>query len=137
MDISDILKDSIKYPFSDIKTLLIIGVFFVVMSLCESAGALVDNGAVGLIGAIAAFIISIFVMGYSLDIIRFGIDLEDDMPVLDFVKNFKNGVKLILVSIIYYIIPIIISLVLSMIVGMLHFRNWQVWVWLIQPLQMN
>lgn len=123
MDITDILKDSVKYPFSDIKTLLIIGVFFVVITLCQSAGVLVDNGAVGLIGAIVAFIISIFVMGYSLDIIKFGIDLEDDMPVLDFAKNFKNGVKLILVSIIYYIIPIIISVILSMIVGGVAFSK--------------
>lgn len=123
MDIGDILKDSIKYPFSDIKTLLIIGVFFLVITLCQSAGALADNAALGIIGTIVAFIITLFVMGYSLDIIKFGIDLEDDMPALDFAKNFKNGVKLLLVSIIYYIVPIIISIILSIIVGGVAFSK--------------
>ena len=111
MEIFEILKDSVKYPFTDIKMLLIIGVILVVGSVLDSIGSYVDNGIVVILGMIASLVLSILVMGYSLDIFKFAIDLDGAVPELDVESNLKNGVKVLIVTIIYYIIPGIITLV--------------------------
>jgi len=111
MEIFEILKDSVKYPFADIKMLLIIGVILVVGSVLDSIGSYVDNGIVVILGMIASLVLSILVMGYSLDVFKFAIDLDDAVPELDVESNLKNGVKVLIVTIIYYIIPCIITTV--------------------------
>ena len=111
MEIFEILKDSVKYPFADIKMLLIIGVILLAGSILESIGAYIDNGIVVILGMIASLVLSILVMGYSLDIFKFAIGQDGAVPELDIEGNLKDGVKLLIVSIIYYIIPGIITLV--------------------------
>lgn len=111
MEIFEILKDSVKYPFADIKMLLIIGVILLAGSILESIGAYIDNGIVVILGMIASLVLSILVMGYSLDIFKFAIGQDVAVPELDIEGNLKDGVKLLIVSIIYYIIPGIITLV--------------------------
>ena len=111
MEIFEILKDSVKYPFADIKMLLIIGVILVVGSVLDSIGSYVDNGIVVILGMIASLVLSILVMGYSLDVFKFAIDLDGAVPELDVESNLKNGVKVLIVTIIYYIIPCIITAV--------------------------
>lgn len=116
MEIMEILKESIKYPFSDIKTLLIIGVIFLVMSLCGSLGQF-KNDAFAIIGGIISFVLVLVVSGYSLDVIKFGIELNDALPSLDLKDNIINGIKLFIVNIVYYIIPAIILLIVSIVAG--------------------
>ena len=111
MEIFEILKDSVKYPFADIKMLLIIGVILLAGSILESIGAYIDNGIVVILGMIASIVLSILVMGYSLDVFKFAIDLDGAVPELDVESNLKNGVKVLIVTIIYYIIPCIITAV--------------------------
>ena len=111
MEIFEILKDSVKYPFADIKMLLIIGVILLAGSILESIGAYIDNGIVVILGMIASLVLSILVMGYSLDVFKFAIDLDGAVPELDVESNLKNGVKVLIVTIIYYIIPCIITAV--------------------------
>lgn len=117
MQIFDILKDSVKYPLIDIKSLLIIGVILLVGSLLDSLGVYTDNASIGVLGTILSLIVSVFILGYSLDILKFGIDLKDEFPMIDIKNNLKNGVKMIIVSIIYYLIPIIITVVAIFLTG--------------------
>ncbi len=117
MDITEILKDAVKYPFSDIKTLIIIGVICLLASLCGSLGGFTDNSAVVIVGSIVSLIFALVLAGYQLDIVKFGIDLEDTMPALDIKENIINGIKLVVLSIVYYIIPAIIVAVLGFAVG--------------------
>ena len=98
MQIFDILKDSVKYPLIDIKSLLIIGVILLVGSLLDSLGVYTDNASIGVLGTILSLIVSVFILGYSLDILKFGIDLKDEFPMIDIKNNLKNGVKMIIVS---------------------------------------
>lgn len=117
MDLIEIIKDSVKYPFSDIKTLLIIGVIFLIMSICGSIGGIIDNDAVAIVGAIISFILLLIITGYSLDVLEFAIELNDSMPSLDIKNNIINGIKLIIVNIVYFIIPSIILIIVALISG--------------------
>ena len=54
-----------------------------------------------------------------MDIIKFGIERRNDGPGFDILRQFINGVKLMVVSLIYYIIPLIIVAVLG-----LFLRSW-------------
>ena len=116
MEIMEILKDAIKYPFSDIKTLVIIGVIFLVISLCKSLGQY-ENNALVILGGIISLILGLIVAGYSLDVLKFGTELNDAMPALNLKENIINGIKLWIVNIVYYIIPIIIVAIVSVVAG--------------------
>jgi hypothetical protein len=117
MEISDIFKDAIKYPFKDIKMLLIIGVILLISSIFDAVGTATDNPAVNILGMVISLLISFIVMGYSMDILKVGIDVEDALPSLDLKGDFKKGIKLFLVTIVYYIIPVIITAVIAIFTG--------------------
>ena len=57
--------------------------------------------------------------GYGLDIIKYGIERRADSPGIDIGRQITNAIKLIVVSIVYYVIPAIIILVLG-----LFLRDW-------------
>ena len=116
MEIMEILKDAVKYPFSDIKTLLIIGVVCLVSYLCQSLGQF-ENDALVMLGGIISLILGIVISGYFLDVLKFGTELNENMPSLDIKNNFVDGIKLIVVNIVYYIIPAIILVIVSIITG--------------------
>ena len=117
MDITEIISNAVKYPFSDIKTLLIICIVCLIGSIFGSLNVFTDNSAIVVIGAIISVIFAIIIAGYQLDIIKFGIDLEESMPALDIKNNFINGIKNIVVFIVYYIIPTIIVSILGFALG--------------------
>lgn len=73
----------------------------------------------GIIGIIIAFIVGFVISGYELDIIKFAVERDPGSPGLDFVRQFINGVKFFVVTIVYMIIPIIISAILAVI-----FQQW-------------
>lgn len=116
MEIMEILKDAVKYPFSDIKTLLIIGIIFLVVSLCGSLGQF-QNDALVALGGLISLILGLILAGYSLDVIKLGTELNDAMPALDIKENIMNGIKLLIVTIVYYIIPVIILAIVSIFAG--------------------
>lgn len=117
MDITEIISNAVKYPFSDIKTLLIIGGLCLIGSIFGSLNGFTDNSAIVVIGSIISLIFAIIIAGYQLDIIKFGINLEESMPALDIKNNFINGIKNIVVFIVYYIIPTIIVSILGFALG--------------------
>lgn len=123
MEILEILKNSIKYPFSDIQTFLIIGVIFLAIALFNSLGTFFESDTLGIVGSIVGLILTVFIAGYQLDVLKFGMDLKDELPSVDIEKNLKNGVKLIVVNIVYYIIPIIVAVLLTFILGTVVYSN--------------
>ena len=60
-----------------------------------------------------SIIVSIFVLGYGISILRNSIDKSDDMPDFNIKNNFIDGLKHIVVSFIYLIIPFLIFVALS------------------------
>jgi hypothetical protein len=88
MEIGEIVSDAIKYPSSNWKKVIILGIFFI----------------------LSIIIIGIFfVAGYFLRIIKSTIAGYDELPEFDdWGSMFVDGLKVFVVSIIYMIIPIIV-----------------------------
>ena len=109
MEFGEIFKDALKYPISDYKALLIVGVLFLISSLVLVLAQFgVSDSTFSMVWAIVALLVSILLMGYALSVMKNGIELDDEIPAFDWVKNFVDGLKVLVVNIIYMIIPTII-----------------------------
>ena len=136
--ITDCVVEGLKYPFNDIKKLLSFGVLCALISVVSTFIGVKSldifratvhiaektNGTVshiplsqlpvgdmylvaGLI--IVAFIISLLIMGYQYDIIKFSIDKKEDLPGFgDILSMFVNGIKYCIVILAYNILPILV-----------------------------
>ena len=130
MEIQEIFSDALRYPFQNIKALVIYLILGIILGLA-TAGTMASIGlsvaaqnvmaviGTGFLGIIIALIISFAIYGFELDIVKYGIERNDGAPEIDFVRQFVNGVKLFVVSFIYLLIPIIIALILSVV-----FQHW-------------
>ena len=132
MNIGEIIGDAIAYPAHNIKALLlyivlgIIGAIVGGASLVSIIGAFTTKGlggaaftGLGLIGLIVFILILFLISGYTLDIIKYGIERRDDGPGIDIGRQISNAIKLVIVDVVYYIIPVIIAFVLG-----LFLRDW-------------
>ena len=123
MEISSIIKDSFKYPFSDLKQLGLIVLMFLVVGILFggafyfasymtflnfSFGSIM---AVMAIALILGFIVSIVVCGYQISIVEVACDLEDNIPSFNFSKNFNDGLKTILIYLVFYVIGGLIAFI--------------------------
>lgn len=136
--ITDCVVEGLKYPFNDIKKLLGLGGLFALVSVLSLGFSLksfdVFRASVHLIEetnahlsslqfsqlpagdiyiaialAIVSLIVTLFIMGYQYDIIKFSIDKRKDLPGFgDIIGMFVKGVKYFIVSLAYNIIPIIV-----------------------------
>ena len=136
--ITDCVVEGLKYPFNDIKKLLSFGVLFALISvvstfigaksldifratvhIAEKTNGTVSHiplsqlpvGDIYLVAGltIVAFIISLLIMGYQYDIIKFSIDKKEDLPGFgDILSMFVNGIKYCIVILAYNIIPILV-----------------------------
>lgn len=118
MGLSDIISDSVQYPFSDITKFLIVGV----ISLFSGLSSLFGNWGVnsfilitlaGIIGLIFTLILS----GYSIRVTKYAINHSNEFPDLDVQNNLIDGIKALIISIVYFIIPIIVTLIFAVITG--------------------
>ena len=132
MGIGDIIGDAIAYPFSNIKALVLYAILGIIAGLIGGAALLsiaasfTSKGLAGfafsglsIVGIIILILVIFLIEGYALDIIKFGIERRADSPGIDFGRQVGNAIKLIIVSIVYYVIPAIIILVLG-----LFLRDW-------------
>lgn len=130
MELGEILSDALVYPFHNIKALIIYAIIGIILGISvggTAAGILAgiaNNNALavigsGIIGIIIAVVLGFFITGYNLDIIKYGIERSDRGPEIDFVRQFINGIKYLVVTIVYMIIPIIIGAILAVI-----FQHW-------------
>ena len=117
MNILEIMKTSLIYPANDLKTYLIFGVICLLASISSIVTVLTDNYAALLIAGIIAIIFAIIMLGYSLNVIKAGIEKSEELPGLDLINQFVSGIKTIIVSLIYYIIPIIITIILAFVMN--------------------
>jgi len=138
MDVLKLFKDSLKYPIKDWNKYYILGILFIITGLgsvyqtskenlylpltqTNVSSDLVLNtvfeqqflqaGGIYTLFALLSIIISIFIAGYALSIIRKTIDLEDEIPDFSWKKNMVDGLKVYILEIVYYLIPIIIIII--------------------------
>lgn len=115
MSLTDIFNDSFKYPISDITKFAIFGIIVVIASLSNiDFGNDIINIIIGIIALIAAILVS----GYGVSIAKNAIYISDEIPTLDFKTNFIDGLKMIVVSIVYYIIPAIVVAIVAVVSGL-------------------
>lgn len=130
MDIGDIISDALVYPFQNIKALVIYVILGIIagiaaggtimgMAVTASYENFAGTGITAIIGFVILIAISLLISGYTLDIVKFGIQRRADSPGIDLGRQIVNAIKLIIVGIVYFIIPVIISFVLG-----LFLRDW-------------
>lgn len=104
MDIWEIVKDSLKYPLSNWKSYLILGIIVVFANLYVDIRVFSQNNELIMILWIMGAIIGIFTYGYMFKIIRSSLDNVNVLPEFNgLVKIFTNGFKALIVGIIYLI----------------------------------
>jgi hypothetical protein len=127
MSIGEIIGDALVYPLNNIKALLLYIVLGIIAALIGGtavfsfAGAYAIKGVsgaafagLGIVGVIVFVIVLFLIEGYALDIIKYGIERRNDGPGIDFGRQVSNAIKLIVVSIVYYVVPAIITLILGL-----------------------
>ena len=115
MSLSEIISDSVKYPFSDITKFFIVGVFVFLAGLSNAFSAFfqMDNAVIIGIAAIIALIFSLIVSGYNLKVVKNAIDHSSALPDFDFAGDLVNGIKVLIISIVYFIITFIIIFLIA------------------------
>ena len=114
MEFGEIFSNALKYPISDYQKLLILGVLFVVINLPNVLlGFNIHSRELSLVWIVVSLVLNLIVLGYGLSVIKGAIELNDEIPDFDWVKNLVDGVKSFLVMFIYYLIPSIIVLIIG------------------------
>ena len=121
MDVIDIIKDSFIFPSKDMKTLLI----YVLLSLIAGAFSFIGIlvyilGFVqpecfmwGGMAIVVSMLIGWVMYGYSVSVIKSGIDLSDEVPKFEWWENFIIGFDNFIVTIVYFLIPAFITLIVG------------------------
>lgn len=120
MQISEIIKDSFTYPFSDKRQFGLITLVFLFLTIFMSGSFIafiyfieMESFELGLlifiISIVVFLLVSIFLGGYQLDIVKVACEQDEEMPVFNPKENVKNGLKAIIVYLVYYVIAGIIS----------------------------
>lgn len=114
MNLREIIMDAIKFPISDIRKFLIFCVLIILMSLSTVLPSYgFKDSTSTIILSLVTLIVSIIVLGYSIDVIKGGTEGDDTLPDFDYVKQFVMGIKALILEIIYFIIPAIIVIIVA------------------------
>lgn len=123
MELGEIIKDAVTYPTSNLKALLVylllgllVGIIEVLTGITGIATLDINFGAgivLGIIGIVLIICILLLMLGFSTDVIKLGINRSSDAPEIDLARQISNGIKYIVVSIVYMVIPILIIVVLG------------------------
>jgi len=113
MEIFNIMKDALRYPFSDMKKIFVLGLIFTVSGISgfsESLGA-VNDVLIFFLGIIG-LIIGLLGLGYIFRIIKLSLIEITTLPVFDdWFVMFIDGTKIFIVSFVYLIPAILVMLI--------------------------
>ena len=127
MNLGEILGDAIVYPLHNVKSLVLYVILGIIGAIIGGASVISILGALGttgwtefafsglsIVGVIVFILILFLIGGYTLDIIKFGIERRPDGPGIDIGRQISNTIKLIVVDVVYYVVPAIIVFVLGL-----------------------
>lgn len=132
--ITDCVGEGLRYPFNDMKKILIFGLLFAIINMIAFAileksvdifrllavanvntlalrFSQVPSGDIYLIAVltIISIVISLIIMGYQYNIIKFSIDEKDNLPGFSDISGILvNGAKYFIVTVVYNILPMIV-----------------------------
>ena len=113
MELTDIVKSSFKYPF-DIPKWTVLSILTIIGNLAIVLPYLFQIEDMNIeILLLISTLVSIFVLGYGINILRNSISKSDEMPDFNIKTNFIDGLKHIVVSFVYLIIPLVVFIALS------------------------
>ena len=125
MNITEIVKDSLKYPVSDWKKIITLGIFIVIGGLSSILNLLnITNNVILLIFVVIGLFSGLLVNGYLFKIVKTSLDGENKLPKFNVWKNILlDGFKVFLTFIIYIILPpfVIFLIVLVLFGGLSDF----------------
>ena len=138
MDLTAIIKDSLRYPLSDWKKILILGLIIVisdVLSVFQSLG--VTNKDLIPFLVVVGFLIGLLVNGYLFRIVKSSLDGHNELPKFNkWISMFYDGFKVFTTFVAYLIVlPVIILLLLISLMGLDLTFFTSIWgTWGINPL---
>lgn len=114
MDIKFIVKDSLKYPLSDWKKILILGIILFISSyvIIDNVVTLTNIVEMGILGVLGLILV-LLVYGYAFRIIKTSLTGAIKPPAFDdWIEMFVTGIKVLIIGI-TYLIPVILVLIFS------------------------
>ena len=109
MNINEIIGDALRYPLSDWKKILILGIFIVLMGLSSIFQYLGFKNIELTLLSLITLIIFLLVSGYQYRIIKLSLSNIEVLPEFNAgIDMFVDGIKVTLVSIIYLVPGILI-----------------------------
>jgi Protein of unknown function (DUF4013) len=107
MNVTELIKDSLKYPISDWKKIIVLGIIIVIGGLSSLLNLLgVTNYVIILIFFVIGLISGLMANGYLFKIIKTSLENENKLPEFNDWKNLLiDGVKVFLTFIVYLILP--------------------------------
>ena len=118
MKIGTILEDSLRYPLSNLKNLLIFGFILVIADLYAHFLS-VNNITLTVVLGILGLIFALISYGYEIKIIKSTLDGYNELPEFNqWFSLFKDGIKLFLVVFIYLIPIILIIFATTLLLGL-------------------
>jgi hypothetical protein len=115
MDIINLLKEAVNYPLTDYKGWVMVAILTLILGIFQQLGRIYPDFLA--IFGILSLIVAILLMGVNLSIIKATLQGENEIPMMDPVKNFVDGLKTFVVNVVYYVIPSILVFIISIIAG--------------------
>ena len=116
VDIIQTFRDGFEITKTDYVKIFIIGIIFALGSLTSLNNAMQLDNITYFILALISLIFALIGSGYLLSVLKAGINSSTELPSLQIFENFIDGIKVLIVDIVYYIIPTIIVFILSLFV---------------------
>ena len=120
METIEIIKEAFIFPSQNIEKLAIYILVTFVLAIFVAGGAILSvlgvNQSFYLIFAFILFIlgvvVALFITGYQVGVLKSGIDHDESAPAFDWKNDFITGLKMLVLSIVYFIIPFIVTLIM-------------------------
>ncbi|WP_407413773.1 DUF4013 domain-containing protein [Methanobrevibacter sp.] len=116
MNLSQLVSNSFKYPFRNIKKLPVICILFILIAIIP-IGMISDNNYVVAIGVIAFFLFILIVPGYFLSMVKLGSNQSAMLPSFNLVNNIYDSIKVLFLRIVYMIVPAIVFFIALTVFG--------------------
>lgn len=118
MEITEIIKEAFIFPSQNLEKLAIYIVLTFVLALLAVFGVItallgINDGSfyfvLTFILLILGIIVALIITGYQVGVLKSGIDHDESAPSLELKNDFITGLKMLAVSIVYFIIPAIVG----------------------------
>lgn len=114
MNFGDIISNSFKYPFKDLKHLGFFCFLFVLL-LILPAGIFIFKNQITIIFGIVGLLIFILIMpGYRILVIKSGIEQSGNIPSIKVKRSIINTLKLLVINISYIALPTLVAAIIML-----------------------